>query len=220
MPPAKSDLAAWYQLHGANAEQKGSVKLACIACRAAKIRCLRDDRNGACSRCIRLGLDCCVKAHQKGRKRAKPFFSDSQDESLAFTRSTSSGFSLPLQSCGRAGNSTSNRNVTSSRIASVMRERQLDVHMTSSKRRLQGPIEDFSTSSLFRMGNDHDVTGLCKATMAWQLIQVQSWPIKNTMADETLEDAGATDDLCELDGHDIVTGGLFTEDELQIAVKL
>lgn len=204
MPPAKADGYAWQE----TCQQTGNftdliVREACNLCRQAKVRCLRQGRE-PCLRCVRLGGQCIVQPHrkgpQRGHKRKKVKVANGQDQGLAVTT-------------GEGGVEARGPSV-SSPPASRNDIRSLATLSTAASLHMSNTSQDYSTSSLFQLGEDDAQIKLRQTTLAGQL------------ASGTAHDKAKAAERREalsgehLYGPDVLLEGPYTELEVREHVQL
>lgn len=54
-----------------SADGKGDKKISCLTCREAKVKCITDEGEQKCRRCVKLDAECRVEEHRRGRKKGK-----------------------------------------------------------------------------------------------------------------------------------------------------
>ncbi|CAK9783420.1 unnamed protein product [Cutaneotrichosporon oleaginosum] len=91
-PAAEHDPAS---PHAASTVAKPPTKISCLACRAAKRKCLTPDALTVCKRCSDQGLECEYQKHRRGRRKKNPDGLNGAAASRSRSRSPSHHASSP-----------------------------------------------------------------------------------------------------------------------------
>lgn len=59
------------QTNKANSEEPREKKVSCLTCREAKVKCVTDEGEAKCRRCIKLEVECRIEGHRRGRRKGK-----------------------------------------------------------------------------------------------------------------------------------------------------